>query len=102
MVDPRTDLINRGILTARAPRLSAGMLQQSYSRSIVCGLTAAIELILENKMHRGFFIALMLAVGIGGASSFSAAAQERIGRAAVIRNDVSQIAPRVMKISTRR
>jgi hypothetical protein len=41
----------------------------------------------------------MLAVGICG-SSFNAAAQERIGRAAVIRNDVSQIAPRVIKIST--
>ena len=51
-------------------------------------------------MHRGFFIALMLAVGICGASSFSAGAQERIGRAAVIRNDVSQISPRIMKIST--
>jgi hypothetical protein len=49
-------------------------------------------------MHRRFFIALMLAV-VCCASSFSAGAQERIGRAAVIRNDVSQIAPRVVKIS---
>jgi hypothetical protein len=58
-------------------------------------------LILENKMHRSFFTPLMLAAGIiCGASSFSADAQERIGRAAVIRNDVSQIAPRVIKIST--
>src|SRR5882672_4037700 len=47
-------------------------------------------------MHRGFFIALMLAVGVGA----PAHAQERIGRAAVIRNDVSQISPRVIKIST--
>ena len=47
-------------------------------------------------MHRRFFIALMLALGICGAP---ANAQERIGRAAVIRNDVSQIAPRVSKIN---
>jgi hypothetical protein len=58
-----------------------------------------LDLILENKMHRGFFIALMLALGVG-ASFAPAYAQERIGRAAVIRNDVSQIAPRVIKIST--
>ena len=50
-------------------------------------------------MHRGFFIALMLALGVCGAFA-PADAQERIGRAAVIRNDVSQIAPRVIKIST--
>ena len=50
-------------------------------------------------MHRGFFIALMLALGICGAFA-PATAQERIGRAAVIRNDVSQIAPRVIKINT--
>jgi hypothetical protein len=50
-------------------------------------------------MRRGFFIVLMLALGICG-SFTPAPAQERIGRAAVIRNDVSQIAPRVMKIST--
>src|SRR6201989_552159 len=50
-------------------------------------------------MHRGFFIALMLALGICGASA-PATAQERIGRAAVIRNDVSQISPRVIRIST--
>ncbi|HEV7878616.1 FecR family protein [Bradyrhizobium sp.] len=49
-------------------------------------------------MHRRFFIAWMLALGICG--SFAPAdAQQRIGRAAVVRNDVSQIAPRVMKIS---
>ena len=50
-------------------------------------------------MHRGFFIALTLALGVCGAF-VPAHAQERIGRAAVIRNDVSQIAPRVIKIST--
>ena len=50
-------------------------------------------------MHRRFFIAWMLALGICGAFA-PADAQERIGRAAVIRNDVSQIAPRVIKIST--
>src|SRR5882757_7359311 len=50
-------------------------------------------------MHRGRFIALLLALGICGAFA-PANAQERIGRAAVIRNDVSQIAPRVIKIST--
>src|SRR3954454_5062738 len=49
-------------------------------------------------MHRRFFIALMLALGVCGAFA-PADAQERIGRAAVIRNDVSQIAPRVIKIS---
>ena len=49
-------------------------------------------------MHRGFFIAWMLALGACGAFA-PAIAQERIGRAAVIRNDVSQIAPRVIKIS---
>ena len=49
-------------------------------------------------MHRSFFIALMLALGVGGAFA-PAYAQERIGRAAVIRNDVSQIAPRVSKIN---
>lgn len=51
-------------------------------------------------MYRSFFIASMLALGICGISSLAASAQERIGRAAVIRNDVSQIAPRVLKIST--
>jgi ferric-dicitrate binding protein FerR (iron transport regulator) len=51
-------------------------------------------------MHRRFFISLMLACGICAVSSFTAHAQERIGRAAVVRNDVSQIAPRVVKIST--
>jgi hypothetical protein len=66
---------------------------------MVCGYSAVIEFDFENKMHRRFFIALMLAVGIGDAFS-PADAQERIGRAAVIRNDVSQISPRVMKIST--
>ena len=50
-------------------------------------------------MHRNFFIALMLMLGI--CSAFTpASAQERIGRAAVVRNDVSQIAPRVIRIST--
>src|SRR3954454_9695997 len=49
-------------------------------------------------MHRGFFIALLLALGTG-AALIPAHAQERIGRAAVVRNDVSQIAPRVIKIS---
>jgi ferric-dicitrate binding protein FerR (iron transport regulator) len=58
-----------------------------------------LDLILENKMHRGFFIVLMLALGVCGAFD-PAIAQERIGRAAAIRNDVSQIAPRVIKIST--
>jgi hypothetical protein len=58
-----------------------------------------LDLILENKMHRRFFIALMLALGICGAFG-PANAQERIGRAAVIRNDVSQISPRVVRIST--
>src|SRR5436305_6606388 len=50
-------------------------------------------------MHRRFFIALTTALGIGSAFA-PVCAQERIGRAAVIRNDVSQISPRVMKIST--
>jgi hypothetical protein len=50
-------------------------------------------------MHPGFFIGLMLALGVCGAFD-PAIAQERVGRAAVIRNDVSQIAPRVIKIST--
>jgi hypothetical protein len=50
-------------------------------------------------MHRRFFIALMLALGICGAFA-PADAQERIGRAAVVRNDVSQISPRVVRIST--
>jgi hypothetical protein len=50
-------------------------------------------------MHRNFFLVLMLMLGI--CSSFTpASAQERIGRAAVVRNDVSQIAPRVTRIST--
>jgi hypothetical protein len=49
-------------------------------------------------MARRFFIAVMLALGICG-SFAPAGAQERIGRAAVIRNDVSQIAPRVSKIN---
>src|SRR4051812_27603573 len=48
-------------------------------------------------MHRRFFIAVTLTLGVCGAFA-PAAAQERIGRAAVIRNDVSQIAPRVIKI----
>jgi hypothetical protein len=65
---------------------------------MVCGYTAVIDWILEHKMHRSFFIALLLALGIGGWLA-PADAQERIGRAAVIRNDVSQIAPRVSKIS---
>ena len=42
---------------------------------------------------------MLLALGICG-SLPPANAQERIGRAAVVRNDVSQIAPRVLKIST--
>jgi hypothetical protein len=58
-----------------------------------------LDLILEHKMVRSFFIASMLAVGVCGWFA-PADAQERIGRAAVIRNDVSQIAPRVIKIST--
>ena len=45
------------------------------------------------------FIAVTLTSGACGASA-PAAAQERIGRAAVIRNDVSQISPRVIRIST--
>jgi hypothetical protein len=74
------------------------MLQHYYSRSMVCGYSAVIEFDFENKMHRRFFIVWMLALGI--CVSFAPAdAQERIGRAAVIRNDVSQIAPRVIKIS---
>jgi len=44
-------------------------------------------------MHRRFFITLMLALGIGSAFA-PAYAQERIGRAAVIRNDVSRFAAR--------
>ena len=68
------------------------MLQHYYSGSMVCGYSAGIDLILENKMHRRFFIALMLAPGVCGAFA-PADAQERIGRAAVVRNDVSQIAP---------
>jgi hypothetical protein len=59
----------------------------------------ALDLILENKMYRRSFIASMLALGLCG-SFAQADAQERIGRAAVIRNDVSQIAPRVIKISS--
>jgi ferric-dicitrate binding protein FerR (iron transport regulator) len=56
-------------------------------------------LIFENNMHRRFFIALMLALGICGPFA-PASAQERIGRAAVVRNDVSQIAPQVIRINT--
>ena len=66
---------------------------------MVCRYTVVIGFYFENKMHRGSFIALMLAFGICGASA-PASAQERIGRAAVIRNDVSQISPRVVRIST--
>ncbi len=50
-------------------------------------------------MHRGFFIALTLALGACGVLG-PANAQERIGRAAVIRNDVSQISPRIARIGT--
>jgi ferric-dicitrate binding protein FerR (iron transport regulator) len=50
-------------------------------------------------MRNGFFIGLTLAAALSGIGLPSANAQERIGRAAVIRNDVSQIAPRVIKIS---
>jgi hypothetical protein len=57
-----------------------------------------LDLILENKMHRGFFITLVLGLGVCGWFA-PAGAQERIGRAAVIRNDVSQIAPRVTRIN---
>src|SRR5882757_83500 len=99
MADPRADLVNRGILMARGRDLITGMLQHYYSRSMVYGYTAGIELILENKMYRRFFIAWMLALGVCGAFA-PAHAQERIGRAALIRNDVSQISPRVIKIST--
>src|SRR5476651_499763 len=49
-------------------------------------------------MHRKFFISWMLAFGICGTGSFAADAQG-IGRAAVVRNDVSQIAPQVIRIS---
>src|SRR3954451_3967192 len=50
-------------------------------------------------MRNGFFIGLTLAAALCGAAPLSANAQERIGRAALIRNDVSQISPRVIKIS---
>jgi hypothetical protein len=49
-------------------------------------------------MNRKLFIS-MLAFAICGIGSLAVHAQERIGRAAVVRNDVSQIAPRVIKIS---
>src|SRR4051794_15341270 len=49
---------------------------------------------------RRFFIAWALAAGFFGIGLVVAHAQERIGRAAVIRNDVSQISPRVIRIST--
>ena len=51
-------------------------------------------------MRRSFFLALALAAACCGIGSVVADAQERIGRAAVIRNDVSQISPRVIRIST--
>jgi ferric-dicitrate binding protein FerR (iron transport regulator) len=51
-------------------------------------------------MRSGFFIASMLALALSGIDPSGAKAQERIGRAAVIRNDVSQISPRVVRIST--
>jgi FecR protein len=49
---------------------------------------------------RRFFMAWTLAAGLCGIGAAVADAQERIGRAAVIRNDVSQIAPRVIRINT--
>ncbi|HYW65047.1 MAG TPA: FecR family protein [Bradyrhizobium sp.] len=51
-------------------------------------------------MRGGFFIASMLAAAVCCIATFGADAQERIGRAAVIRNDVSKISPRVVQIST--
>jgi hypothetical protein len=59
----------------------------------------AIEFDLECKMRR-FFITWALAAAFCGIGTVIADAQERIGRAAVIRNDVSQISPRVIRIST--
>ena len=50
-------------------------------------------------MRRSFFLALALAAAWCGIGPVVADAQERIGRAAVIRNDVSQISPRVIRIS---
>jgi FecR protein len=51
-------------------------------------------------MRSGYFIASMLALAACGIDMSGAKAQERIGRAAVVRNDVSQISPRVIRIST--
>jgi hypothetical protein len=48
---------------------------------------------------RRFLMAVALVTGLCGIGSVVADAQERIGRAAVIRNDVSQISPRVIRIS---
>jgi hypothetical protein len=59
-----------------------------------------LNFILEYNMRRRLFIALTLAAGFCGIGAAIANAQERIGRAAVIRNDVSQISPRVIRIST--
>src|SRR5882762_5767211 len=44
MADPGAVLVNRGILMANSGDLIAGMLQHYYSRSMVCGYTAGIEL----------------------------------------------------------
>src|SRR4051794_29401468 len=51
-------------------------------------------------MRSGYFIASMLAAALSGIATPNAHAQERIGRAAVVRNDVSQVSPRVVRIST--
>jgi hypothetical protein len=58
-----------------------------------------LDLILEYNMRRSFIVCA-LAAGLCGLGMVVANAQERIGRAAVIRNDVSQISPRVIRIST--
>src|SRR4051812_49397729 len=50
-------------------------------------------------MRSGFLIASMLALAVCGIDTSGAKAQERIGRAAVVRNNVSQISPRVVQIS---
>src|SRR5207253_7546373 len=74
----------------------AALLQQINGLPIHC---RPLDLISEYNMRR-FFMAWALAAGMCGLGMVVAHAQERIGRAAVIRNDVSQISPRVIRIST--
>src|SRR3954451_23025095 len=50
-------------------------------------------------MRSGFLIASILALAVWGIDTSGAKAQERIGRAAVIRNDVSKVLPRAVRIS---